>query len=140
MSYKFNASRIGPGFDRVECAIIAILTRTRHLSTQLLAWEVAAPFAQPSPTVYASVRKAADRLQREGVLRRTRDGEWMLADAGAHSETKERLVAILGMLGSAHDGEILAAAKAAEAERKRLGTTWRELLSLPSSAPRARAA
>ncbi len=135
-----NAGRIGPGLDRVECAIIAILTRTRHLSTQLLAWEVAAPFAQPSPAIYASVRKAADHLQREGVLRRTRYGEWMLSDPAAHSETKERLAAILGMLGSAHDGEILAAAKAAEAERKRLGATWRQLLSVPSPASHARAA
>ncbi len=137
-----NAGRIGPGFDRVECAIIAILTRTRHLSTQLLAWEVAAPFAQPSPAIYASVRKAAEHLERQGVLRCTRNGEWMLADTevAAHTEPKDRLAAILGMLGSAHDGEILAAAKAAEAERKRLGTTWQELLSAPSSAPYVRAA
>ncbi len=140
MSYRSNASRVGPGFDHVECAIIAILTRTRHLSMQLLALEVAAPFAQLSPAIYANVRKAAVRLQQEGVLRRTRDGEWMLADATEQTETKDRLAAILGMLGSAHDGEILAAAKAAEAERKRLGTTWRELLSAPSPAAHARAA
>ncbi|MFI4986206.1 MAG: hypothetical protein ACHQF3_02095 [Alphaproteobacteria bacterium] len=135
-----NAGRIRPSFDRVEWLIIAILTQTRHLSTQLLAWEVAAPFAQLSPMIYASVRKAADHLQREGVLRRTRNGEWMLADAAAHTETKERLAAILGMLGSAHDGEILAAAKSAEAERKRLGATWQELLNVPSSASHVRAA
>ena len=135
-----NTARIGPGFDRVEYAIIAILTRTRHLSTQLLAFEVAAPFAQPSPAIYANVRKAADRLQREGVLRRTHYGEWMLADAAEHTEPKERLAAILGMLGSAHEGEILAAARAAEAERKRLGATWRQLLSVPSPASHARAA
>jgi hypothetical protein len=135
-----NAGRIAPGFGRVECAIIAILTQTRQLSTQLLACEVAAPFAQLSPAIYASVRKAAECLQREGVLRRTRDGEWMLVDAAAHTQTQERLAAILGMLGSAHDGEILAAAKAAEAERKRLGATWRELLDASPSASQVRAA
>ena len=135
-----NAARIEPGLDRVEYAIIAILTRTRHLSTQLLALEVAAPFAQLSPTIYANVRKAADRLQREGVLRRTRYGEWMLADAEERTAPKERLAAILGMLGSAHDGEILAAARAAEAERRRLGATWRQLLSVPSSAAQVQAA
>jgi hypothetical protein len=135
-----NAARIEPGLDRVEYAIIAILTRARHLSTQLLALEVAAPFAQLSPTIYANVRKAADRLQREGVLRRTRYGEWMLADAAERTEPKERLAAILGMLGSAHDGEILAAARAAEAERKRLGATWRTLLSVPSSPAQVQAA
>ncbi len=137
-----NAGRIGPGLDRIEYAIIAILTRTPHLSTQLLAWEVAAPFAQLSPTIYASVRKAAEHLERQGVLRCTRNGEWMLADtdAAAHTETKDRLAAILGMLGSAHDGEILAAAKAAEAERKRLGATWRQLLSVPSPASQLQAA
>jgi len=73
-------------------------------------------------------------------LRRTRYGEWMLAGFGAQSETKERLASILGMLGSAHDGEILAAARAAEAERKRLGATWRDLLSVPSRAVHAQAA
>ena len=116
----------GPGFDRVECAIIAILTRTRHLSTlaSSLGSRRTVP-AQPSPTIYASVR-AADHLQRRRRLRRTRYGEWMLSDPAAYSETKQRLAAILGMLGSAHDGEILAAARAAEkgGNAKQLGATW----------------
>jgi hypothetical protein len=40
----------------------------------------------------------------------------------------ERLAHILGMLGSAHEGERAAAARKAEEECRRLGTTWHELL------------
>ena len=38
--------------------------------------------------------------------------------------------AILGMMGSAHEGEILAAAHKAEALRRKLGKTWREILGM----------
>ena len=136
-----NRGRIGPRLDRVESAIIAVLTEARQLSMQLLVLEVAAPFAQPSATIYAIVRKAADRLHEMGVIRRTRTGEWMLVEAAAEEgEPKERLAAILGMLGSAHEGEVLAAARAAETERKRLGATWQELLGVPAPTLRLRAA
>src|SRR5258708_3049155 len=43
----------------------------------------------------------------------------------------ERLAAILGMLGSEHDGEVLNAARQAEAERRRLSVTWGDLLAPP---------
>lgn len=42
---------------------------------------------------------------------------------------RARLVAILGLLGSNHDGERAAAALQAEAFRKRHGLTWEQLLS-----------
>jgi len=134
--------RLPAGFDHIECAIIAILTRTRQLSTQLLVFEVAAPFTQPNAKIYANVRSAAERLEQKGVLRRIRTGEWMLAesDGDAESDAKDRLAAILGMLGSAHEGEILAAAKAAETERRRLGATWQELLAVAEPELRKRAA
>jgi hypothetical protein len=41
---------------------------------------------------------------------------------------RERLAAILGMLGSAHDGERLAAATQAEALRRKLGVSWQNVL------------
>lgn len=41
---------------------------------------------------------------------------------------RARLAAILGMLGSAHDGERLAAARQAEAMRRKLGLSWDEVL------------
>ena len=39
-----------------------------------------------------------------------------------------RLEHLLGMLGSAHEGEVLSAARLAEKERLRLGKTWKEIL------------
>jgi multidrug resistance efflux pump len=45
-----------------------------------------------------------------------------------HSGPRELLIKALGMLGSEHDGEILSAAHAAEAQRRKLGMTWEELL------------
>jgi hypothetical protein len=40
-----------------------------------------------------------------------------------------RLAQILGMMGSAHDGEALAAARAAEKMRKAAGQTWEQMLA-----------
>ena len=135
------AGRIGPRLDRIEGAIIAVLTEARQLSMQLLVFEVATPFTQPTAAIYALVRKAAEQLHEKGIVRRTRNGEWMLvASAEEEGVPKERLAAILGMLGSAHDGEVLAAARAAEAERKRVHATWQQLLGVPSQAPLLRAA
>jgi len=41
----------------------------------------------------------------------------------------EKLAAVLGMLGSAHDGEALNAARLAERMRRQAGVTWQELLA-----------
>jgi hypothetical protein len=48
---------------------------------------------------------------------------------------RQRLAAILGMLGSAHAGERAAAALQAEAFRQKHGLTWAELLATPQPAP-----
>jgi hypothetical protein len=48
---------------------------------------------------------------------------------------RQRLAAILGMLGSAHAGERAAAALQAEALRRKLGLTWAELLAAQEAAP-----
>jgi hypothetical protein len=42
----------------------------------------------------------------------------------------ETLAKVLGLLGSAHDGEVLAAALKAEEVRRRIGKTWGQLLGL----------
>lgn len=44
---------------------------------------------------------------------------------------RQRLAAILGMLGSSHAGERAAAALQAEAFRRKHRLTWEELLALP---------
>lgn len=55
-----------------------------------------------------------------------------------HSGTRTLIVKALGMLGSDHDGEILAAARKAEQLRKREGLTWDELII--EAVPAAKAA
>ncbi len=61
------------------------------------------------------------------------------ADGGAGVNAaleRQKLAAVLGMLGSAHEGEILAAARQAERLRRQAGTTWGDLL-VPRLPPRA---
>lgn len=45
-----------------------------------------------------------------------------------NEETRVRLIKLLGMLGSAHDGEVVAAARAIE--KLRAGAPWGDLLAL----------
>lgn len=42
---------------------------------------------------------------------------------------RQRLAKALGMLGSAHDGEVVAAARAVEGMRRAAGLTWLEIIS-----------
>jgi hypothetical protein len=46
----------------------------------------------------------------------------------------DKLAKILGMLGSAHDGEALAAARQADAMLRRAGLTWHDVLASPRTA------
>lgn len=48
---------------------------------------------------------------------------------------RRRLAAVLGMLGSQHDGEVLTAARLAEALRGRAGVTWGEILGAEPDDP-----
>ena len=48
------------------------------------------------------------------------------------SAAKTRIAKVLGMLGSGHEPEVLAAAQLAESERARTGKTWAELLGVAS--------
>jgi len=49
---------------------------------------------------------------------------------------RQRLARVCGLLGSDHDGEVLAAARQAEKIRQKLGLTWEELL-VPSARSRS---
>jgi hypothetical protein len=96
-----------------------------------------------------------DLVERVSAARGRRDGSWKLKEAEprrrrrqhsedfderlsqivdippkAPTEDKQKLVMILGMLGSEHDGEIVVAARQAEKLRRKLGMTWEQLLSL----------
>jgi hypothetical protein len=44
---------------------------------------------------------------------------------------RERLARVLGMLGSKHDGEALAAARQGERLRHQAGVTWHDIIILP---------
>jgi hypothetical protein len=51
---------------------------------------------------------------------------------------RNRLVKLLGMMGSSHDGEALAAARLAERLRAAAGMTWAEIVKSKSSSLRSR--
>jgi hypothetical protein len=83
----------------------------------------------------AAQRDRRRRDKRRAERERRRRQQWQereearIGEAARQQRTAlSRLVRLLGMLGSDHDGEILAAAKAAEAERRRLELTWAEII------------
>lgn len=49
--------------------------------------------------------------------------------------SRQKLAACLAMLGSSFDGEVLAAARAAERLRREAGVSWREIVDPPASQP-----
>ena len=55
---------------------------------------------------------------------------------------RDRLAKLLGMMGSAHDGEVVAAARQAERLRADAGLTWHDIVlpALPSPRPQRRGA
>lgn len=48
---------------------------------------------------------------------------------------RDKLARVLGMLGSAHDGEIAAAARAADALVRQSGLTWFQVINAPEGVP-----
>ena len=79
-------------------------------------------------------RNKARREQREHEALRDRlqdEAEKAVGELLSEDVVKKRRIAkLLGMLGSAHDGEVLNAAKAIEAYRKDGGETWEEVLGI----------
>ena len=55
---------------------------------------------------------------------------------------RQRLAKLLGMMGSAHDGEVVAAARQAERLRADAGLTWHDIVlpALPAPRPQRRGA
>lgn len=56
------------------------------------------------------------------------------SSTGAAALDRARLAKVLGLLGSAHDGEVLAAAQQAEQMRRAAALTWQEIISAPGAA------
>ena len=75
---------------------------------------------------------AKDEVKRQRRRERDRAGRAKRKRQDQHrrvpAHDTARLEQLLGMLGSAHEGEILNAARLVERERQRLDKTWREIL------------
>jgi hypothetical protein len=74
----------------------------------------------------ANARRAREEARR--ARGRASWERWTGGAAEIHSSSRTLLVKALGMLGSDHDGEILAAARTAEQQRRKLNLTWDELI------------
>jgi hypothetical protein len=113
-----------------------------------------------SPAALSSVRRALRELSHKGLVtplprRHARFGDnglrWELTEnkrkreGARHDPTppppdpaRAKLAKTLGLLGSSHDGEVLAAARAAERQRLEIGLGWDALLDameLPARPP-----
>lgn len=77
-------------------------------------------------------RRERDRARRAEQKSQTRQESEDVRMTWQHhldrSRNTARLERLLGMLGSAHEGEVLNAALLVEKERRHLGKTWKEIL------------
>ena len=77
-------------------------------------------------------RRERGRARRAGQKRRARqeseDARMTSQRLQDKTRNTTRLERLLGMLGSAHEGERSNAARLVEKERRRLGKTWKEIL------------
>ena len=76
-------------------------------------------------------RKERARMRNAGEKRTTASSRLSVSTRASTicRGPRDKLAKLLGMLGSEHEGEILAAARMVEVERKRLELTWEQLLS-----------
>jgi hypothetical protein len=145
------------GLGAVERFVLKFLVIWSWMPTSAIVLDVARQRGvQVSPSLEASVRRALAALVRKGLVRQGTNKAWRSIESekreeeymrewrrqnGRRRRRRERreeeareqsptrvLSKLLGMLGSDHDGEVLTAARKAEAERRRLGKTWGDLL------------
>lgn len=83
-------------------------------------------------------KQQRDEQQRSGPKQKRSSQQRTKREQQVHGFDKERdtLVKTLGMLGSIHDNEALAAARKAEEIRKRLNLTWDDLIATPAEEQR----
>jgi hypothetical protein len=90
-------------------------------------WCLTATLARRAKRARERYRQEESQRANEEAARRLKD--WL--NSQPVQKTKyDRLAKLLGMLGSAHAGERDNAAQQIEAERKRLGLSWTEILRL----------
>ena len=95
------------GFGRIERGIIDVLREAQSLPTWYIAWKIAGPFAQLSPSNRASVRRALRRLAAKAAVEHLPDREWALAAKAARTEDRKHP-------RQKREGEVFNAARLAE--------------------------
>lgn len=133
------------GLGRIEREILSVVSnaseveRLSGIALQDVADRIASGSGKsPSPALAAAVRRAAGSLDRKELIWKYRNGRsayvmppppGMASDVAAPpNKNRDKLVKLLGMLGSAHEGERANAAQLLEKERVKLGLTWAQIL------------
>lgn len=132
------------GFGAIQRAVLDALSDKLIITLSTLDLAHIVNGGVRSRSMIASVHRALRTLEAVGKVVRL-DGRWALASRQREARSyryrqqpespvqqrNERLKLIskiLGMLGSSQDGEVLAAAKRAEAKRVELGLSWDDII------------
>lgn len=138
------------GFGAIQRAVLDALSAELILTLSTIDLALVLNHGVRSRSIIASVHRALRTLESVGKVVRI-EGKWVLAtrqrEARSHNRRKHHaavapqnerlrlLSKILGMLGSSEDGEVLAAARKAEAKRLELGLSWEAIIvGVPISA------
>jgi hypothetical protein len=138
------------GFGAIQRAVLDALSAEQILALSTIDLALVLNQGVRSRSIIASVHRALRTLESVGKVVRV-EGKWVLAtrqrEARNHYRRKQHppvapqnerlrlLSKILGMLGSSEDGEVLAAARKAEAKRVELGLSWEAIImGVPISA------
>jgi hypothetical protein len=131
------------GFGAIQMAVLDALSANQILALSTIDLALVLNNGVRSRSIIASVHRALRTLEAVGKVVRI-EGKWVLAtrqrEARNYNRRKQHAPAtpqdgrlrllskILGMLGSSEDGEVLAAARKAEAKRMELGLSWETII------------
>jgi hypothetical protein len=127
------------GFAAIQRAVLDALSDELVITLSTIDLAHVINHGVRSRSIIASVHRALRTLEAVGKVVRV-EGKWVLATRQREARSNNRkqrhgpvvhqnerlklLPKILGMLGSSEDGEVLAAARKAEAKRVELGLSW----------------
>jgi hypothetical protein len=131
------------GFGAIQRAVLDALSDNLIITLSTIDLAHVINQCVRSKSVIASVHRALRILEAIGKVVRV-EGKWVLATRQRearsfnrrkrhgpvpHQNERSKLLSkILGMLGSSEDGEVLAAARKAEAKRVELGLSWEMII------------
>lgn len=114
----------------VRRALAALKTKGIVIQDDARAWMLAENYRRENEAARRRQRRErAKAREKSSQDYQAGDGGFDIADMFTPSPEVQRLARLLGMLGSDHDGEVLSAARHAEALRKKIGKDWLTLLS-----------